>query len=95
MMSVYDIIRFPVVTEKSTLLAEQNKYVFKVQSTATKDHIRKAIETIFNVSVTAVNVVNVKGKVKRFRGRIGHRTGYKKAIISVAAGQTIDPTMGV
>jgi large subunit ribosomal protein L23 len=93
--SIYDIIRYPVVTEKSTLAAESNKYIFKVKVCATKSSVKNAIEKIFNVKVLKVNSLNVIGKTKRFRGILGKRSDYKKVIVSVAEGQTIDASLGV
>lgn len=90
----YTIIRSPIVTEKSTQAIEQNKVVFKVAEDATKRQIKEAIEFLFSVKVTAVNTLNVKGKVKRFRGRIGKRSDVKKAIVSIAEGQSIDIAAG-
>lgn len=90
----YTIIRSPIVTEKSTQATEQNKVVFKVAEDATKRQIKEAIEFLFSVKVTAVNTLNVKGKVKRFRGRIGKRSDVKKAIVSIAEGQSIDIAAG-
>lgn len=89
---LYDIIRSPVITEKSTIGSEQNRYTFKVDVAATKDQIRKAVKLAFGVDVVAVNTLKVKGKVKRFRGRPGKRADYKKAIIKVIDGQSIDVT---
>lgn len=92
---LYDTIIAPVITEKSTRVAEQdNKYVFKVAKTANKKQIKDAIQHIFNVTVTKINVISIPGKVKRFRGIIGKRSGYKKAVVSVAQGQTIDASGG-
>lgn len=90
----YTIIRSPIVTEKSSVGAEQNKVVFKVAVDATKIQIREAIEFLFGVKVTAVNTLNVKGKVKRFRGRIGKRSDVKKAVVSIAEGHSIDIAAG-
>ncbi len=90
----YTIIRSPIVTEKSSQAIEQNKVVFKVAEDATKRQIKEAIEFLFSVKVTAVNTLNVKGKVKRFRGRIGKRSDVKKAIVSIAEGQSIDIAAG-
>ncbi len=91
----YDIIRAPLVTEKSTGGIEQNKYSFTVAADADKPSIKKAIERLFNVKVTAVNIINVKGKEKRFKGIIGRRADKKKAIVTLAEGQTIDVAAGV
>ena len=91
----YDIIRAPVVTEKSTRLGELNQVVFRVRNDATKPQIKAAVEALFQVQVTAVNTMNVKGKVKRFRGRLGQRSDVKKAIVTLAAGHSIDVTTGI
>ena len=91
----YDTILAPVITEKATLLSEQNKVVFQVAGDATKDEIAQAIENLFKVNVTKVNTLNVKGKTKRFRGRIGRRADVKKAVVTLAEGQSIDITTGL
>ena len=91
----YDLIVSPVITEKATLLSEQNKVVFRVARDATKPEIAEAIEQLFKVSVVKVNTINVKGKTKRFRGRVGRRSDVKKAIVTLAAGQSIDITTGL
>ncbi|NBB16936.1 50S ribosomal protein L23 [Caulobacter sp. SLTY] len=91
----YDTILAPVITEKATILSEQNKVVFRVADTATKDEIAAAVEALFKVTVTKVNTLNVKGKTKRFRGRIGRRSDVKKAIVTLAEGQSIDITTGL
>lgn len=91
----YDIILAPVITEKATLLSEHNQVAFRVAMTATKPQIRKAIEELFKVKVTGVNTLKVKGKTKRFRGRMGRRSDYKKAIVTLAEGQSIDYTAGI
>ncbi len=93
--STYDIIVAPVITEKATLLSEKNQVVFKVRPDATKPQIKAAVEALFNVKVTAVNTMNVKGKVKRFRGRPGKRPDIKKAIVTLAEGARIDVTTGI
>jgi large subunit ribosomal protein L23 len=93
--SMYDIIRHPVITEKTTIMSEQGKYVFDVLSSANKTSIKGAVEAIFGVKVSKVNILNVKGKVKRFKGILGVRQGYKKAIITVLDGQVIDFSGGV
>ena len=80
--SYYDILQSPVVTEKSTTAGEFNKYTFKVATYATKEQVTDAISSIFNVEVSKVNIINVKGKVKRFKGRIGKRNNEKKAIVT-------------
>ena len=91
----YDIIRAPLITEKTTVLSEQNKVVFKVAEDATKDEIAAAVEALFNVAVVKVNTVITKGKTKRFRGIMGRRSDFKKAIVTLADGQSIDVTTGL
>lgn len=91
----YDIIRSPLITEKSTLGSEQGKITFRVDASASKQQIKGAIERVFGVDVVKVNVLNVKGKVKRFRGTIGKRAGFKKAIVTLKEGQAIDSLAGV
>ena len=91
----YDVILTPVITEKATLLSEQNKVVFRVAQDSTKDEIAAAIEELFKVKVTKVNTLNVKGKTKRFRGRPGRRSDVKKAIVTLAEGQSIDISTGL
>jgi len=91
----YDTILAPVITEKATILSEQNKVVFRVAEDATKDEIAAAVEALFKVTVTKVNTLNVKGKTKRFRGRPGRRSDVKKAIVTLADGQSIDITTGL
>ena len=94
-LAQYDIIRSPVVTEKSTRLSEYNQVVFKVRLDATKPQIKAAVEALFDVKVTAVNTLNQKGKVKRFRGRLGKRNDVKKAIVTLEEGHSIDITTGI
>ena len=91
----YDTILAPVITEKATLLSEQNKVVFRVAADASKDEIAAAVEALFKVNVTKVNTINVKGKTKRFRGHLGRRSDVKKAIVTLAEGQSIDITTGL
>jgi large subunit ribosomal protein L23 len=91
----YDTILAPHITEKATLLSEQNKVVFKVALDATKDEIASAVEELFKVKVTKVNTVVTKGKTKRFRGILGRRSDVKKAIVTLAEGQSIDVTTGL
>lgn len=90
----YDVIVRPVVTEKSTAAAEQNKVVFAIAPKATKNDVKAAVEAIFKVTVTKVNTVNVEGKMKKFRGRDGQRSDLRKAIVTLAAGQSIDFAAG-
>ena len=90
-----DIIVRPVITEKAMKSAENNQVTFVVRGEATKTQIKKAIEGIFGIEVKAVNTLNQKGKVKLFRGQKGVRSDVKKAIVTLAKGQTIDVTAGV
>jgi large subunit ribosomal protein L23 len=92
---MYDIILAPVVTEKSTRISEQNQVTFKVRADAAKPEIKQAVETLFNVKVTAVNTMVTKGKTKRFKGKAYQRSDVKKAIVTLEAGQTIDVTTGI
>ena len=89
-MEARDIIIRPLITEKSTTLMAEGKYVFEVAKAANKIEIAKAISQIFNVKVASVNTVNVEGKVKRMGLSIGKRSDYKKAIVKLAAGETIE-----
>jgi large subunit ribosomal protein L23 len=91
----YDVILAPHITEKSTLVSEQNAVVFKVARDATKPQIKAAVEALFGVDVTGVNTINQKGKTKRWKGRPYQRSDIKKAIVTLAEGQTIDVTEGV
>lgn len=91
----YETILAPVITEKATLLSEQNKVVFRVPLDATKAQVKEAVEVLFRVKVTAVNTIVLKGKVKRFKGTEGQRADRKKAIVTLAAGQSIDVTTGL
>jgi large subunit ribosomal protein L23 len=91
----YDTILAPLITEKATLLSEQNKVVFRVAPEATKEEIAIAIEELFKVKVTKVNTLVQKGKTKRFRGRPGRRSDIKKAIVTLQEGQSIDITTGL
>ena len=91
----YDIVLAPHITEKSTLVSEQNAVVFKVAKDATKPQVKAAVEALFNVSVTGVNTITQKGKTKRWKGRPYQRSDMKKAIVTLAEGQTIDVTTGI
>jgi len=91
----YETITAPVITEKSTILSELNKIVFRVPLTATKPQIKEAIEALYNVNVVSVNTLLVKGKTKQFRGRPGKRSDVKKAIVTLKDGQSIDVTTGL
>ncbi len=91
----FDTILFPVVTEKSTNLSEQNKVVFKVHASASKNIIKKNVEKIFKVNVTKINIINKKTRTKIMRGTKKIISGYKKAIITLKKGQNIDLTTGI
>ena len=90
-----DSIRNPIITEKATILSEQNKTVFKVHSKANKKIIKKNIEKLFKVNVVKVNIINRKRKLKMKQGRKSYKSGYKKAIITLKKGQSIDLATGV
>ncbi len=91
----YDVIISPVITEKATILSEQNKVVFKVRKDATKPQIRAAVEKLFDVKVKGVNTILTEGKMKVFKGRLGQRSDVKKAIVTLEDGQKIDVTTGL
>ncbi len=91
----YDMLLSPIITEKSTLVAEENKIIFRVPMTATKPDIKEAVENLFKVDVTKVNTIVVKGKTKRFRGTLGRRSDFKKAIVTLKDGQSVDITTGL
>jgi large subunit ribosomal protein L23 len=91
----YDVIRNPVVTEKSTMASEHGQVVFDVAIDATKPEIKAAVEALFSVKVKAVNTNVRKGKVKRFRNRLGVRNDVKKAIVTLVDGQSIDISTGI
>jgi large subunit ribosomal protein L23 len=91
----YDTLIRPVVTEKSTMGSEFNQVTFQVRIDATKPEIKAAVEGVFEVKVKAVNTLRQQGKVKRFRGKVGKRPDYKKAIITLEEGEMIDITTGV
>ena len=91
----YDVIVGPHITEKSTLVSEHNAVVFKVAGDATKPAIKAAVEALFNVTVTAVNTMVVKGKTKKWKGAPYKRSDMKKAIVTLADGQSIDVTTGI
>jgi large subunit ribosomal protein L23 len=92
---MYDVIRSPVITEKATAVSEHNQVVFRVALNADKRQIKAAIEGLFDAKVEAVNTIRVEGKTKRFRGRPGRRSDYKKAIVTLAEGSRIDVTTGI
>lgn len=91
----YDVIVSPVVTEKSTSASEHNQVVFNVARKASKPEIKAAVEALFGVKVTGVNTLVRKGKVKRFRGRVGQQSDVKKAVVTLADGQSIDIATGL
>jgi len=92
---LYDKIISPMVTEKSTNLSEQNKIVFKVPADANKINLKKNIEKIFKVNVTKINIINKQNRVKITRGKKVRVSGFKKAIITLKKGQSIDLTTGI
>jgi large subunit ribosomal protein L23 len=94
-ISHYDVVLSPHITEKSTLLSEHNAVVFKVAPRATKPQIKAAVEALFGVDVTGVNTLNSKGKTKRWKGRPYQRSDMKKAVVTLAEGQSIDVTTGI
>ena len=91
----YDVIVSPAITEKSTMASEFNQVIFNVARKATKPEIKAAVEALFGVKVTAVNTLLRKGKVKRFRGTIGKQSDVKKAVVTLADGQSIDVSTGL
>ena len=91
----YDVVLAPHLTEKSTLLSEHNAVVFKVAGDASKPQIKAAVEALFGVNVTGVNTIVQKGKTKRWKGRPYTRSDVKKAIVTLAEGQSIDVTTGI
>ena len=94
-INLYDKILFPIVTEKSTNISEQNKIVFKVPSRANKKNLKKNIEKIFKVNVTKINMINKQSRTKLTRGKKVKVSGFKKAIITLKKGQSIDLTTGI
>ena len=91
----YNVIVNPVVTEKSTTLSENNQIVFLVNINSNKINIKKSIELIYKVKVNSVNIIRIKGKTKVFKGKVGKRSDFKKAIVSLVKGQSIDLSLGV
>jgi large subunit ribosomal protein L23 len=91
----YDVVLAPHITEKTTMVSEHNAVVFKVANDASKPQIKAAIEALFNVSVTKVNTILTKGKTKKWKGTPYRRSDSKKAIVTLAAGQSIDITSGI
>ncbi len=94
-LSHHDVIRSPVITEKSTAASEHNKVVFTIARSATKAEVKAAVEALFKVKVTAVNTLIRKGKNRRFRGVSGRTGDVKRAIVTLAEGQSIDVTTGL
>lgn len=91
----YDIIVSPVITEKSTMVSEYNQVVFNVKQKATKPEIKAAVEALFSVNVKAVNTIVRKGKMKRYKGIFGRQSDVKKAVVTLANGQSIDVSTGL
>jgi large subunit ribosomal protein L23 len=91
----YDVVLAPHITEKSTMASEQNAVVFRVANDATKPQIKAAVEALFGVKVTGVNTIVQKGKTKRWKGEAYRRSDFKKAIVTLAEGQSIDVTTGI
>ena len=91
----YEIIKKPLITEKATTLGEEKKYVFEVSSDSYKLSIKKAVEQIFEVKVKVVNIINTKGKIKKFKGTKGRRSDVKKAIVTLEQDYTIDLAGGI
>lgn len=94
-MDVWEVLRRPVITEKSTLLQEQHKYVFEVASGANKAQIKEAVQKAFDVTVTSVNVMKVHGKFRRIGRHAGHQPDWKKAVVTLLPGQKIEFFEGV
>jgi large subunit ribosomal protein L23 len=92
---LYGVILSPIITEKATRGSEHNQVTFRVRNDAAKPLIKAAVEDLFKVKVKGVNTINVLGKTKRFRGRLGVRSDYKKAVVTLAEGQSIDVTTGI
>jgi len=92
---IYEVVRRPLVTEKSTLGSQHNQVTFEVPLDATKPEIKAAVEDLFRVKVKAVNTLRQKGKRKRFRGRLGQRSDLKKAFVTLEEGHSIDVTTGI
>lgn len=92
---MFELVRGPVVTEKATLISEHNQITFKVPLDANKFEIKAAIEELFKVKVSAVNTLRKRGKIKRFRGNIGKQNNTKKAVVTLAEGQSIDFMAGI
>ena len=91
---LFDVIRKPLITEKALASSEYNKYIFLVDVRSDKCEVKKAIESIFEVKVKKVNILNLMGKVKKFKGRIGKRADQKKAVVTLLDGYSIDAGLG-
>ena len=91
----FDVVLAPHITEKATMASEQNAVVFRVANDATKPQIKAAVEALFGVKVTGVNTIVQKGKTKRWKGEAYRRSDFKKAIVTLAEGQSIDVTTGI
>ena len=94
-INTYEIIKQPVVTEKTTKMSENNQFVFKVESTSSKENIKKAVEKLFKVKIKSINTIKIKGKTKIFKGTKGRRSDYKKAVVTLKSGETLDYSGGV
>ncbi|MCH8182416.1 MAG: 50S ribosomal protein L23 [Proteobacteria bacterium] len=92
---MYEVVRGPIITEKATLGSEHNQVTFRVAIDANKNEIKTAIEGLFDVKVRAVNTSRMKGKVKRWRGRLGKRVATKKAMVTLEEGQSLDISTGI
>ncbi len=92
---MYEVVRDPIITEKATMASEHNQVTFQVARDATKSEIMAAIQGLFGVKVKAVNTLRTAGKVKRFRGHLGRRVEIKKAIVTLAEGESIDVSTGI
>ncbi len=92
---VFEVLRSPIISEKSTFISQYNHYVFKVALDSNKHEIKTAVEKIFNVKVVAVNTLVQQGKIKRFKGKLGKRIRVKKAFVTLAEGNSIDLTVGI
>ena len=92
---MYELVRKPVITEKSTLLSEYNQVTFTVPIDANKFELKAAIENLFTVKVIAINTLRQDGKSKRFKGKLGKRASYKKAIVTLSEGDSIDVSTGI
>ncbi len=94
-MHIYEVLRRPVVTEKNSIMMDQNKYAFEVEKAATKEQVKQAIEKVFNVKVTAVNMITVPAKPRGFGRMKGQRSAWKKAIVTLKPGDKIEVFEGV